>query len=413
MEQLSIPAAGIATRFSNAIQAVLAVGCLGLLNACVQTAVHVPPVDELTGFTPTNEPLTPLQVEADRWLRQHYESINVPALSAAVALRGDIVWARAIGWSDLDMNRPASPRTAFRIGSTSKAVTVSLTGRLIDQGVVDLDEPISKYMADLPVKWRKLTLRQLHSHTAGIPGYDNNRDWLGMLDSLVLRKRYDDVADALSQFNNSRLLYEPGTSFYYSSFDVVLASAVLQAAGGDSFMDLLRAEVLEPLRMDDTAADHEVLEAIEVAIHYRRKGSKFRPWRKVDLSSKLASGGLVSTPTDLARLGAAYLDTGYLRTETVEELWTPQRLSNGDINEQYYAIGWRSDRFSLDERGPDVRQVHHGGVSKGSNAWLIIYPEYELVVAMTSNARAEEFSDFAGPAHDLFRLFRQAKRLDD
>lgn len=304
--------------------------------------------------------------EADRWLAQHYEAIEVPALSAAVAFRGEVVWSRAIGWSDIERATRATPETQFRIGSTSKAVTATLTARLVDRGIVDLDEPISSYKADLPDKWQALTLRQLHSHTAGIPGYENNRDWLGLLDSLFLLKRYDDVADALSQFNNSRLLYEPGTSFYYSSFDVVLASAVLQAAGGQSFMELLQVEVLQPLEMSNTGADHVRPSRAERAVHYRRKGEKFRPWRDVDLSSKLAGGGLVSTPTDLVRLGVAHLEGGFVAAETVQAFWEPQKLADGTINEQYYAIGWRSDRFPLAEGGPDVWQVHHGGVSKGS-----------------------------------------------
>lgn len=400
----------VRTFLRGLVQSVLIVGFLAILSACASTTLEKPPVAFPAAGVAIDEPATPQQKEADLWLRQQYEHLDVPALSAAVALRGDIVWARAIGWSDIKTTRAATTNTAFRIGSTSKAVTVSLTGRFIDQGMVDLDEPISSYMADLPSKWSKMTLRQLHSHTAGIPGYENNRDWFGLLDSLLLQKRYDDVADALSQFNNSRLLYDPGTSFYYSSFDVVLASAVLQAAGGERFLDLLKAEVLEPLQMNNTAADHDDRSAIERAVHYRRKGMKFQPWRKVDLSSKLASGGLVSTPTDLATLGAAYLRGGYLRAETVEALWTPQRLSNGDINEQYYAIGWRSDRFPLEEGGPEVWQVHHGGVSKGSNAWLIVYPDYELVVAVVANARAEDFSHFAGPAHELFRIFSEEKR---
>lgn len=379
---------------------------LATLSACASSTVTLPTAVPESSSKATSESNTGQLEAADAWLRGHYASLNVPALSAAVAVRGEIAWARAIGWADIEEKRPATLDTQFRIGSTSKAVTATLTGRMIDKGIVHLDEPISRYMTGLPDKWQPLTLRQLHSHTAGIPGYENNRDWLGVLDSLLLRKRYDNVEDALSQFNNSRLLYEPGTSFYYSSFDVVLASAALQAAGNRSFLELLDAEVFRPLGINATGADHRRERSAERAVHYRRKGERFRPWRRVDLSSKLASGGLVSTPSNLVTLGTAYLQGEFLNEATVESLWAPQKLANGEINEQYYAIGWRSDRFPLDEGGPDVWQVHHGGVSKGSNAWLIVYPDHDIVVALTANARADRFSDFAGPAHELFRLFR-------
>jgi CubicO group peptidase (beta-lactamase class C family) len=347
--------------------------------------------------------------QANALIRQQREAINVPSYSAAVAVGGEIVWAGATGWADIANGLPATPETTYRIGSTSKAITASLTGRLLDKGIVDLDTPISAYVPGLPSKWRQLTLRQLHSHTAGLPGYENNRDRLGQLDSFVLWTHYDDVADALAQFDDAPLIFEPGTDFYYSSFDVVLASAVLQAAAGTPFPDLVKREVFLPVGMKRTAADGSAPASDTQAVSYGSCGRRFCPWRHVDLSSKLAAGGFASTSSDLVRLGAAYLHGSFLSDETVKTLWTPQVLRNGKINPQTYALGWRSERAHSSWHGNDLWIVHHGGISKGTMSWLVIYPDLDIVIALNANARAAAFSDFSAPSAHLAELFYRAR----
>lgn len=349
---------------------------------------------------------------ASAWLAKHRANINVPAISAAVAVNGKLVWAEAQGWADIGRRLAATPDTTFRIGSTSKAITVSLTGRLLEKGIIELDRPISAYMPGLPSHWQELTLRQLHSHTAGLPGYEENNDWVGALDSFLLWSRYDNVVDSLDQFDGSDLLFTPGEDFHYSSFDVALASAVLQSAADKPFLKLLDAEVAAPLGLSNTGADHLLDDPSGRATSYDRQGNRFYPWRGVDLSGKLAGGGLASTPADMVQLGAAYLDDSFLRPATVAMLWEPQALTNGEINEQSYALGWRSTRHSAKELGLDpskfgeeVWTVHHGGVSKGSMAWLVVYPDFGIVIAMAINARADNFQDFAAPASRLAEIF--------
>lgn len=258
----------------------------------------------------------------------HRAAIGAPALSAAVGFGWSVLWSEAIGFADVAAEAPANRETRYRIGSTSKAVTATLTGKLVEEGVVAWDEPIATYKSDLPEAWRALTLRQLHSHTAGIPGYENNRDWVGLWRSWRRDKHYDDVADALSEFDEAPLIYAPGTGFHYSSFDVVLASAVLQAAARQPFLELLHARVLAPLSMDATEGDSE--SAANRATFYDRAGDgQVRRSRFVDLSGRYASGGLIATSSDLVKLGASYLTHALLSAETVTAMWTPQRLADG------------------------------------------------------------------------------------
>jgi CubicO group peptidase (beta-lactamase class C family) len=145
-----------------------------------------------------------------------------------VSVDGQPVWAAATGWADVTAARQLSTEAVFRIGSTSKAVTATLLARLVDAGTVALDAPSSRYLPRLPnPQWAPLTPRQLASHTAGLPEYDENHDLWGLYQTIRLSRHFDDVVASLEVFDDTPLLSPPGTRFHYTSFDVNLLGAVI------------------------------------------------------------------------------------------------------------------------------------------------------------------------------------------
>jgi serine beta-lactamase-like protein LACTB len=340
-------------------------------------------------------------------LREARLDIGAPAISAAVGLRGELVWAGAVGFADIAAETPATPSTKFRIGSTSKALTATALALLVDDGLIDMNTAIGKYVPNLPnEKWNGFTSQQLASHTAGLPGYDENTDREGRMQTMRLDKQYDTVFSALEIFDGSDLLFEPGTNFHYSSFDVNLLSVVMESAAKQPYLDIVKKRVTDPLGMRDTHADYQDRPVLNRAMFYYQVKGKVRPIRKANLSQKWASGGFVSTSSDLVRLGLSYFDAKFIDPKTTEHFWTPQRLANGDINVQNYAIGWRSsptDRIFGDEK--PIHAVHHGGVSSGAMSWLVIYPKLELIVALNINTNAKTFQDFNRHETKISQLF--------
>jgi len=333
-------------------------------------------------------------------LHDHVKDINVPAFSAAIAVDDKLVWSAATGYAHIEQRRKATPSTLFRIGSTSKAVTGTLFARMVDDSLVNIDAPISTYINDLPNSdWAQLTPRQLASHTAGIVGYEENRDLIGAIGYMRLQHSHKDVAEGLAYFDNTELLYEPGTDFHYSSFDVNLLSVVLQEAGGASFQDLMLERVLRPLGLKSPLPDSPHPDR---AAFYHVQEGQAQQWREVDLSMKLASGGFMATPSDLAQLGVAWLDDDFITSKTRQQFWTPQTLSDGSVNEQNYALNWRVSEAT--ENIP-FTYMHHGGVSKGSMAWLAVIPEKRMAVALTINTNVWPFSRWSGVFLDLVQTF--------
>ncbi|EGM79143.1 penicillin-binding protein, beta-lactamase class C [Rheinheimera sp. A13L] len=345
-------------------------------------------------------------------LKQSQQQGQFPALTAAVAWRGQLLWAGAVGYADLESQKPASIESQFRIGSTSKAVTATALARAMAAGVIELDTPISRYKTDLPNSlWQDLTLRQLMSHTAGFPGYKENTDWIGAVQTLLKQAEFHDVHDALSLFDESKLLFPAGTDFHYSSFDVNLASAVLQSAVQTPFLQYLDAQVSQPLGLSSLAAAEQP-SPHQVSFYMTRDGYA-KKHREVNLSQRWAGGGLAASSVDLAVLGSAWFNSDFIPAAVQQQFWTPQKLRNGEVNEQSYALGWRNfsqKHLFCDKENPlsrTVSFVHHGGVSSGAQSWLVIYPELQLVVAMNTNTVKENYCDFAKQAALITRPFLQ------
>ncbi|MFW6412559.1 MAG: serine hydrolase domain-containing protein [Oceanicaulis sp.] len=335
---------------------------------------------------------------------------GIPGATAAVSVDGELVWAGAVGWTDASTGTPVTTDTTFRIGSTSKAMTATVIARLAARDVLRLDDTVADHWpAPLNADWAQLRIDRLMSHTAGMPGYENNTDWLGLAGTLRMRKRFDSVEDGLTLVDGSRLAYAQGEDFFYSSFDTNLAARVAEAASGRDYAALLEETVTAPLGLATPyLADHGDTPAFEAGRHEMR-GGRARAWGPVDVSQRWPGGGLAARSADLVVVAGAWLDEDFIPSDLAARFWTPMRLNSGAVNEQNYAIGWRSDivttRFG--DAAP-VRMVHHGGVSRGAMSWLVLYPDLGIAVAVNINAQTPQFSDFSSVEPEILRLFAEA-----
>lgn len=341
-------------------------------------------------------------------LAQHREKIHAPAISAAVAVDGNIVWAGAVGWQNIEHQKPATARTQFRIGSSSKPVTATLLAKLFQERKIDLDKPISFYVPNLPnAQWNTITPRQLASHSSGLPDYlDNYGDLWGMYFLFKLDKRYTSVRESLEVFDDTALRFEPGSQFHYTSFNTVLQSLVLEAVAGEPFLKAMQRRIFKHLEMHSTGAEYEFSQPDSLATFYWNDDGKypaFRLGQTVDLSHRLAGGGFISTPSDMVKLGSAWLDEKFIAAQTRQVFWQPQKLTDGSVNPQKYALGWRWAEY--DDGKGIIKNANHGGVSRGSQSWLMVIPEQKMAVSIMINANVEEFWNFGQVSMPLARLF--------
>lgn len=366
----------------------VAIGLLvtSLMGVWVFMSATATPLHPTPGDVPTLAQSVPLPrwagaVEQGRRLvRTALSEQNLPGLSVAVGVGGEIVWAEGFGWADVGKRVPVAPDTRFRIGTASVALTSAAIGLLLEKGRLTLDDEIQAHVPAFPRKEWPVTVRQVMGHTAGIRTDGGDE---GPLFSAHCER----PVDALEHFSKHALLFEPGTQYRYSSYGWILMSAAVEAAADEPFLRFMRTQIFEPLRMDDTKADEATGSTADRATSYfprfaadPRYGPD--PMREVDYSCYAGASVFQSTPSDLVRFGMAISRGTLLQPATIELLQTSLRLPSGE--ETGYGLGWDPESVTVD--GQETRMVGHDGeLLGGMAASLMTFPDHGIVVAVTSN----------------------------
>lgn len=335
-------------------------------------------------------------------------TLPIPAVSGAVAREpGRALWQGAAGMADLELRRPATPPSRFRLGSCSKVVTAAAAMRLVEQGRLDLDVPVATYLPDLPEHHRRTTLRQLLGHQGGVRHYNikdlNPAQPGGTADV----RTFKTTEEMLAIFIDDPLVSPPGEAVNYSTFGFTMISAAMEKAAGAGFPEIIQREVAAPLdlRLEAETSPKLMTDRVrpyELASRPGREGPKpdapVVNAPPVDPSYKWAGGGLLGSAPDLARFGAGLLRPGYLRAVSLEQLFTPRPARKGP-GPVPLGLAWRIDK---DAKGR--RRFHHAGAIQGGRAAVAIYPDLGLAVGLCSNL-SETPNDPLGPIATLADAF--------
>jgi serine beta-lactamase-like protein LACTB len=243
---------------------------------------------------------------------------NLPGLSVAIGIGGEIVWVEGFGWSDIEKRVPVAPDMLFRIGTASKVITSAAVGLLVDKGRINLDDEIQAYVPAYPKKQWPVTLRQVMGHVAGVPRDAGDEEPVSVREDDPLALRCAKTIDGLQRFADRPLLFEPGTEYRYSNYGWILVSAAAEAAAEEPFSSFMRKQIFEPLGMNDTAAETSTQPSPDRGPFYFPRFSadpRYGPdeGREVDYSCFSGSAAFLSTPSDLVRFGMA-MNAGKLVT---------------------------------------------------------------------------------------------------
>jgi CubicO group peptidase (beta-lactamase class C family) len=228
---------------------IMAIGALPLFLWATARPLHPEPRNAPSVVRSETSPQWAAAVgRARQIVRAVLSEQNLPGLSVAVGVGGDIVWAEGFGWADVETRAPVTPETRFRMGTGSTALTAAAVGVLLEKDRVELDEEIQAYVPQFPKKPWPVTLRQLLGNVSGV-GIAAPNDWR------LSSERCERAADALPVLADSPLLFQPGTQFRQSPRGWVLVSAAVEAAAERPFLSFMRDQVFQPLGMADTGAE--------------------------------------------------------------------------------------------------------------------------------------------------------------
>jgi CubicO group peptidase (beta-lactamase class C family) len=316
---------------------------------------------------------------------------RIPGLSVAVATRSELRFAAGFGQADLENDVPATAETVYRLASVSKPITAVAALQLAEQGKLDLDAPVQKYVPSFPQKPWPVTTRALLGHLSGIRHYAE-----GEFDST---RHYNALADALPIFQDDPLAQEPGTKYLYSTYGFTLAGVVIEAAAGTTFGDYVKKGVFEPAGMVTARVD-DVFEIIPHRAHGYQKGpgGTVQNSGLADTSYKVPGGGLCATATDLVRFAVAVGNGTLLKPQTRREMFTSQRTRDG--KRTGYGLGWA---VTTGRQGR--KEIFHRGDQQRVTSLLYTQPDRGLAIAV--------FANLEGIGSPIFALTRQIADIVD
>lgn len=296
-----------------------------------------------------------------------------PGCAAAVSLNGETVFEKAFGLADMEFNVPNTPQTIFESGSVAKQFTAAAIVLLQLEGKLSLDDPVKKYIPELPDYGAPLTIRHLLNHTSGI------RDW-GTVMALTPAGRGDRVITqdlALDIITHQRALdFTPGSEYSYSNSGYNLVAIIVERVSKQKFAAFLDERLFKPLGMKNSSIRDDYQRIVPGrAQAYSRQGTG--PWRlNMPFMNVYGNGGLLTTVGDWMKWNAM-LDAKSLGAPLVEALETQGVLNDG--RKIRYALGLEVGTYK------GLKDVSHGGATAGYQTFLARYPDNKVSIAVMCN----------------------------
>ena len=334
------------------------------------------------GLTATAAARTSLQARLDQ-LRERY---GVPGISVTILFPDGSSWVGVSGMADVATRTPVTTSTSFAIASVSKTFTAALVLALAQDGAMELDEPVRRYMPEVRINSR-ITVRQLLDHTSGLRDYFFHP----AIDRKLLTDpaRRWDAADALKHVGKA--YFKPGTGWHYSNTNYLVLGMLAERVGEAPLAEQIRTRFLKPLGLRHTWYQPTEEAATDGARGYRfasaaknapaidlSDGSSFMPFTSV-VTAAAAAGGLASNSTDLARWVRALYAGAVLAPESVDAML-------GDISrtEPYkprvpYGLGVQ--RMDID----GAPSLGHSGRLLGFRSAVRWLPDEDIAIAVLTN----------------------------
>ncbi|HEU4470891.1 MAG TPA: serine hydrolase [Flavisolibacter sp.] len=290
--------------------------------------------------------------------------------TALIAYKGEVIYKKGFGYSDVSKQIPNTGGTVFRIGSVSKQFTALLILKLAAENKLSLKDTIGRF---LPAYAHPgLTIEQLLTHQSGLPNYTDNADYLAQ----VLQKSFS-LEELVKKFCSDPLQFKPGSRFSYSNSGYVVLALLVEKLSGKSYAVFLSENILLPAGMQHSFAG-EAPAADSLARGY--ENGREEPGYPV--VNTLGAGGISATAEDLFRWERALSAGKLLPSPAVDELFRP-RAFYADWNADY-GYGWMTDRllFSVSR---DHTVHYHPGTDIGFYSMLARQPDKGIVVVLLSN----------------------------
>lgn len=357
--------------------------CAGLLGSALTLLSLTSPAAAQAPSSPSDS--------VDLLVRQAMRQLRIPGVQLAVVRHGQIVKLSNYGLANVQDSVPVTSQTRFFLNSITKAFVGVAVMQLVEAGKLDLAAPIGRYLPTLPAAWHPVLVRQLLTHTSGLP------DILPE-DALVTE---NNEKAAWAEVQKQPMDFKPGERFAYNQTNYLLLGQLIDKLSGQPFAEFIRQRQLTPVGMPRTSFGdaHAVLPRLARGYTFTqyldgrpRRGKEMRNLFEVFPPSLRPAAGMSSTAEEVARWVVALQQGKLLQPASLPTLWTAGRLTDGSERGfggklTGYALGW-----------PTVTRPEHPAVAPvgGGRSAVFVYPQDELAIVVLTNlqgANPERFVD--------------------
>lgn len=316
--------------------------------------------------------------KVDEAVKAAMEKGQIVGLAIGIIDNGEVAYLKGYGLADREGNVPVTSRSLFRWASVSKPVTAVAAMQLVDKGQLDLEADVRKLVPEFPDHGSTITMRQLLCHQSGIVHYTNGK-------VVKTNRRYlqpnpfIDVVLALDNFKESPLIHKPGEKMSYTTHGYILASAVVERAGKQTFATQVKDRIAKPLGMKTFRPDYQWEQIPYRAVGYKKKGDEIVMSTDTDVSWKLGGGGFISNIDDFAKFGAGLINRKLVSEKAEKEMWTAQKTSTGESTS--YGLG-----FGIDVNADGRLKVSHSGSQEKTKTMMILFPKQKRGVVLMTNS---------------------------
>jgi CubicO group peptidase (beta-lactamase class C family) len=337
--------------------------------------------------------------KVDAYVNGEMRAEKIPGLALAIVRDGKIVKSQGYGLANLELDVAVKPETIFQTGSVGKQFTATAVMMLVEEGKIHLDHPIGKYLPDSPASWSNVTVRNLLTHTSGVPDYES--DSLAKKGAAFINLRNDYTEDELfAKFSGLPLDFPPGSKWSYSNSGYVLLGILIHKVAGQFYGDLLQERIFQPLGMTSTRIISEADIIANRAAGYRLVNGEIKNQEWVSpMLNTTADGALYTNVLDMAKWDAALYTEKLLKKGSLDQMWSAVRLNDGKTAP--YGFGWDVTEVN------GHRLIEHGGAWQGFTMQISRYVDDRLTVIVLTNLDSEH-SQPDKIAHELAALYNPA-----
>lgn len=338
------------------------------------------------------------------WLEFRYQREEVPGFVVTIAHKGKILMNEAHGFADLESKTKLTPNHIFRIASHSKTFTATALMQLQEQGKLRIDDYVIDYLPWLKEhkdkKWRKITVRQLMSHGAGVIRDGLNADYW------QLERPFPTQEELKKEILETDVIIDNNTKLKYSNFGYSLLGMIIESVSDKTYNEYVKEHIVDALSLKNTGPEYTPkIEEKLVTGYTRLESERTRlPIAQIDTKSMAAATGFYSTTEDLcAYFGAQFVGSGkLLDDESKKEMQRAQwhAKTPGQDNHEDYGLGLEIEYLK------DRVTISHGGGFPGHITKSIADPKDELVVVVLTNCLGGPASEIAKSIFSVVDYFQ-------